>query len=133
MARVILLIVFSCLLYSCENNDVIRNTDLTPGVYKGHFIRSNPYAKFAPSKVTLIFTPNAYTGESDVTNYPAICNGTYKITGQEIEFFNSCIWTGEFDQSLILKGKFELRVDGSQLEMTRRSNGQTYYYKLELQ
>jgi len=81
----------------------------------------------------LIFTTSGFTGESDLTNHPAICNGNYEITGQEIEFFNSCIWTGEFDQSLILKGKFELKVDGSQLEMTRRSNGQTYYYKLELQ
>ena len=65
--------------------------------------------------------------------YPAICNGTYKVTGQEIEFTNDCAWTSEFDWSYILSGKFRFTVDSTQLEMTKYSNGQTDYYKMILQ
>jgi hypothetical protein len=122
-----------CLLISCEYNDINNNTDLTLGTYKGQFISSNPYAKFAPSNITLTFTPDKFSGESDNAKYPAICNGTYKITGQEIEFFNACPWTADFDWTYILNGKFTLTTDGRQLEMRRSQNGQSDYYKLELQ
>jgi|JI9StandDraft_2_1071091.scaffolds.fasta_scaffold191407_2 hypothetical protein len=133
MKRTIQLMLFALLINSCENNDLNVKSDLTPGTYKGHFIRSSPSAKYAPSNITLTFTADSFAGESSVVKYPAICNGTYKITGQEIEFFNNCPWTAEFDWSLILSGKFKLNVDGGQLEMTRHSNGQTDYYKLKLQ
>ena len=125
--------VFTCILSSCENDDINEKTELTPGTYTGHFIRSSPSAKYAPSNVTLTFTAHSFTGGSDMKKYPAICSGTYKITKQEIEFFNDCHWTAEFDWSLILNGKFKLNIDGRQLEMTRHSNGQTDYYNLKLQ
>jgi hypothetical protein len=133
MKRIIQLTFFTWILISCENNDISKNSDLTFGTYKGVFVRSSPYAKYATSNITLTFTAGAFTGESDTPKYPAICNGTYKIIGQEIEFFNACPWTAEFDWSLILNGKFKLDVDGEQLQMRRHLNGNADYYKLQLQ
>ena len=120
-------------MISCENNDINKNTVIPIGTYKGQFVRSSPYSKYSPSNVTLTFTADRFSGESDRINYPAICNGTYKIVGQEIEFTNDCAWTAEFDWSYILSGEFQLKSDSIQLEMTKYSNGQTDYYKLVLQ
>ena len=124
-----------CLLISCEDKDINinKNTNLTLGTYKGQFIRSNPNSKFAPSNITLTFTCDKFSGESDKEKYPAICNGTYKITGQEIEFFDACAWTADFDWTYILNGKFTLTTDGRKVEMRRSQNGQSDSYKLELQ
>jgi len=131
--RIIQTIFFICLLISCEDNDINKNTNLTLGTYKGQFIRSNPYAKFAPSNITLTITRDKFSGESDKEKYPAICNGTYKITGQEIEFFDACVWTADFDWTYILNGKFTLTTHGRKVEMRRSQNGQSDSYKLELQ
>lgn len=133
MRSIILSTFLITVFISCEYNDITKNTEFPLSTYKGQFVRSNPYAKYAPSNVTLTFTADRFSGESDMIKYPAICNGTYKIIGQEIEFANDCAWTAEFDWSYILKGKFKLKVDSTQLEMTKYSNGQTDYYKLRLQ
>jgi hypothetical protein len=133
MRGIILATFLITVFISCEYNDITKNMDLPLGTYKGQFIRSSPHAKYAPSNVKLTFTADRFSGESDMIKYPAICNGTYKITGQEIEFFNDCPWTAEFDWTYILNGKFTLTTDGRQLEMRRSQNGQSDYYKLELQ
>ncbi len=103
--------IFASLLLifvSCENDDIIPVVEVPIGTYNGHFIRSSPLGKYAPSNVTLSFTADRFTGESDKIKYPAICNGTYKITGQEIEFINECAWTAEFDWTYILAANLNL-------------------------
>jgi hypothetical protein len=133
MRSLALLTFLLILLISCEDNDVNRNADFPLGTYTGQFIRSSPYRRTAASNVALSFTADEFSGNSDNTKYPAICKGTYKITGQEIEFTNNCAWTADFDWSYILNGKFEITVNETQLEMTRFSNGQTDRYQLKLQ
>lgn len=120
------------ILISCENQSELALTELTLGTYKGHFTMSTQYAKYAPSKITLIFTTNGFLGEVDFNNNRAVCKGTYKITGQEIEFFNTCSETDEFYWTYVLNGKFELSVDAGQLEMRRYLNGGMYNYILQL-
>jgi len=118
---------------SCQENDVNKTRALLQGTYTGQFIRSSPNAKYAPSSVTLTFTVGRFSGESDKIKYPAICHGTYKLRGQNIEFQNECPWTAEFDPSYILSGEFRLYVDGDKLEMIKYRDSHTDYYKLTLQ
>lgn len=129
---IILTLLLSPLL-SCDENNTDEIVDLPIGNYKGQFIRSSPHTKYDPSNVTLTFTADRFFGESDKIKYPAICNGTYKLTGREIEFTNDCPWTAEFDWTYILNGKFELSVDGDELVMTKYFGGHTDLYKLTLQ
>ena len=131
--RILRTAIFLVLFISCEQDETISIEPLILGTYKGQFIRVSPNAKHAASNVTLTFTGNSFSGESDVIKYPAICNGTYKITGQEVDFVNTCPWTAEFDWSYILNGKFEITINGTQLEMRKDLNGISDYYILSLQ
>jgi hypothetical protein len=133
MKRTILSVLIFCLFISCEYNEINKNTFFPLGTYKGQFSRSSPYIKYSPANVTLTFTKDGFSGESERIKYPAICHGTYTVTGNEIEFTDNCAWTDEFDWSYILHGKFQLTVDSSRLEMTKSSSGYTDHYRLELQ
>lgn len=103
------------------------------GVFKGQFIRSSPLARYAASQVTITFTGNSFSGESDQPNYPAICRGTFQINGKEIEFKNECMFTADFDWSFILKDKFEFSLTEGQLEMIKSKGDTVDRYSLRLQ
>lgn len=119
--------------FSCTQKSINHKEGLPQGIYKGKFTRSSPLAKYASSNVTLTFTENKFSGDSDQQNYPAICNGTFKVTGSEVEFVNECMWTADFDWSYILKDKFTIRFDGDILELTKSVGDNTDQYTLELQ
>jgi hypothetical protein len=131
--RILQAAIFLVVFISCQDDESINNKVLIQGTYKGQFFRVSPDANYEASNVTISFTSNRFSGESDVIKYPAICNGTYKINGQEIDFLNTCPWTAEFDWSYILNGKFEFTINGNQLEMKKELNGVSDYYKLVLQ
>jgi hypothetical protein len=118
-----LLIILTGLVLSlsaCEEDSIeIEDVVLKEGTYTGYFTRSSPDARYAPSSVSLTLENNRFSGSSSIEKYPAICQGTYKITGQEIEFFNECPWTANFDWTYILSGKFTITVDGDEISMTR--------------
>jgi hypothetical protein len=118
---------------SCEDENQKELMAIVPGIYKGQFIRTSPYAKYAPSDVTLEFTSNRFSGQSEVTNFPAICSGTFSVEGTEISFENECFFTADFDWTLILNGTYQLKVTGSKLEMTRVQNEITDKYIPTLQ
>jgi hypothetical protein len=118
---------------SCEDEHNKEVMAIVPGIYKGQFIRTSPYAKYAASNVTIEFTSNLFSGQSDMLHYPAICSGTFSVEGTEINFENECFFTADFDWTLILKGSYQLKVTGSQLEMTRVQSEITDRYILTLQ
>ena len=118
---------------SCEEKNKEEIKTIEPGVYKGQFMRASPIAKYAPSNVTIEFTFNQFSGQSDMTNFPAICSGTFSIVANEINFENECFFTADFDWSLILKGTCQFKVSGSLLEMTRVHGEITDKYTLRLQ
>lgn len=129
----IMTIIILFAFISCRNNSINRNVYLEIGTYDGKFIRSSPNAKYAPSNVTLIFTAERFSGESDKIKYPVICKGTYKVIGQEIEFNNECTSGNEGEWSSILDGRLVLRVKGRTIEMTKHFGEYTDYYELTLQ
>lgn len=112
---IIMLVTFLC---SCDKEEAILFA-LEEGTYSGSFYRSSPSATYETSDVSIIFRQNSFEGSSSVAKYPAICNGTYMVQGQEIEFVNECFWTAEFDWSYILSGKFTLTYEGDQMILSR--------------
>ena len=133
-----LLLFFLLLIVSCEYKDVSKKTvTLNSGTYQGQFVRLNSLI-YSPDynvlvNVTLTFTSDKFSGASGKPRYPAICNGTYQINGQEINFENLCIWTADFDWSIILGGKYYLKIEGNKLSIFRTIGDTTDRYDLVLQ
>ncbi len=118
LIKVILIgIVFITL--SC-NNDVEKLPTEINGEYVGMFERNGTTAN-----VKLTFNNGTYSGESDTARYPAICNGSYSISSNSINFQNKCIWTADFDWTLILSYEWNYNLKGNTLLLTN-SNGDKY-------
>jgi len=129
------LMIITCavlFLSACSNDPVVYpDTLIADGVYKGTFQRTGN----AVSNVTLTFSGNTWQGQSDTPLYPAFCNGTFARSGSDsIHFENPCVWTANFDWTLILSNKYKITVNGNQVEITRTySNGVKDIYLLTKQ
>ena len=119
-----ILSVLLCLplfIISCKKT----NTDfvIQEGTYVGTFQRLTSSGGQI-SNVTIIFSANSWTGQSEVAKYPALCSGTYKANGaNNVTFENACPWTAEFDWSLILSQDYKIKFVGNKLEISRDYNG----------
>jgi len=122
MKNLFLILFFLFGLIACREYDELPVV-LENRTYVGQFNRSSPNTKWQASTVTLTFDNNNFTGNSSSIKYPAICKGTYEISGSEIIFTNAYPWTAEFDWTLILGGKFKLSKSGAEIIMTRSYNG----------
>lgn len=121
--RPLLLIIslVGIIVSSCKKNTY--NTIIPDGNYVGTFQRLSATGGQL-SNVTLTFSENSWTGQSEFSKYPALCHGTYRsIEGNKVTFENACIWTTEFDWTLILSGDFELSITGTEVELVKEYNG----------
>lgn len=124
----IVIVLFACL--ACEKADT--GVSIVRANYTGTFIRTSPTAKFRPADVTVSLTDSTFEGSSSIEKYPAICNGTYSISGDEITFNNECMFTADFDWTYILSGKFKFYYEGEELIITRSYEGSvTDTYRLK--
>jgi hypothetical protein len=106
-------------ILGCNKDD--ESTEVTvEGNYKGVFERDGN-----TSYVEFTLNNGSWTGESETVKFPAICNGSYSISGSVIAFENACPWTAEFDWTLILSGNWSYNLNGNTLVMTK-SNGDKY-------
>jgi hypothetical protein len=106
-------------LASCKKSKVsVPNMDLR-GNYTGTFQRFGPEFINKISNVTLNFSPDKWSGQSDMAKYPALCNGTYKIADDKVTFLNACGWYADFDWTLILKGEYELTRQNNTVTFTK--------------
>ena len=96
---------------------------ITDGTYTGTFQRQLAFGGGEIANVSITFSSNTWTGQSDRQKYPALCNGTHTIEDEKIIFTNDCAWTADFDWSLILGGEYDLNLDGDRLEITRDYRG----------
>jgi len=110
--------MLSLVMFSCEGDEDIPLAKLD-GTYTGTFQRTIGNESGAISQVTLFFENNTWVGSSETYRYPAICNGTYQITGQIISFTNHCMFTADFDWTLILMGDFEIKQTNAAITLTR--------------
>lgn len=102
---------------SCDR--AIPAEDLV-GTYSGYFQRDG-----VQGPVELIFDGTHYSGSADVGRFPALCDGTYEVQGSTITFSNECVWTADFDWTLILEGTWTMSGDAMQLKLTK-DNGDEY-------
>jgi hypothetical protein len=105
---------------SCEKS---HNDKIPDGIYTGTFQRQLAFGGGDIANVVLTFSSNTWTGQSDMPKYPALCHGTYTIDKRKIIFTNDCIWTAEFDGTLILGGDYTFNLNGNQLGFIRDDRG----------
>tara|TARA_R110001592_G_C12802930_1_gene717154 strand:+ start:202 stop:573 length:372 start_codon:yes stop_codon:yes gene_type:complete len=103
--------------FACNNDDSHINLN---GTYIGTFERNG-----VVSNVELDLAENIFSGSSEIIKYPAICSGNYSNTSNEITFSNLCVWTAEFDWTLILDGNWTYSLNGKNLTLIK-SNGDKY-------
>lgn len=108
------------ILFSCDSHDKIDNPQIPDGTYTGSFQRNSVFG--GPGQVahvSITFTSDSWSSESDFPKYPALCHGKYLIENQKIIFTNECAWTAEFDWSLILGGEYDYTIDTTGLKISR--------------
>jgi hypothetical protein len=139
MRKFVLAAMISCLV-SCEYNEVPHNRNFTIGAYKGQLSILYGVIDYPLFDATLAFTDDRFSLEirdaynPDHTLPPNMCNtGTYKVTGQEIEFTTDCTQPAEdWSWFMAINGKFQLKVVDRQVEISKTGDP-TVSYKLILQ
>jgi hypothetical protein len=106
-------------LTNCTTNTEFT-ADYVSGNYLGVFERNGE-----TSTVEIRFMDGTFIGESSVDRFPAICNGVYSTEENRIVFTNNCIWTADFDWSLILNEEWTFSRNRSELILFK-SNGDKY-------
>jgi hypothetical protein len=127
MKRVLfMLAVVAAITLGCKKDAAIPNGD-----YSGTFTRSSPNTNTVSSNVTLHISDKQFSGASDMTNYPAICNGGIEFKGSKVSVSNACMFTANFDWSFIFGGDYDWRIVDKDLIITRSyANGSIDSYNL---
>ena len=83
------------------------------GTYVGNYLETGSLQDSGTVKI--VFVGSNFSGVSMGTSRP-ICNGSYAITGDSINFTNYCSTP---DPELLLVGKFQFRTTGDSLYFIR--------------
>jgi hypothetical protein len=113
-----LILVF---LNSCTQNTDAPSGDLN-GIYIGDYTQTGAINDFA--YVKLVFVGSNFSGDGS-DSLRSICNGSYQITGDSINFKNFCSTP---DYELLLAGKYKIRKAGDSLYFSRDSSPDTVHY-----
>ncbi|EKT4520703.1 hypothetical protein JE945_002472 [Flavobacterium psychrophilum] len=120
-SKILIIVTFLFILISCSKNDAeVEIPQNINGNYVGFFERNG-----VSSNVQLNLTNGTFNGQSTTLKFPALCNGTYIITSNTITFEDKCMWTAEFDWTLILNGEWNYIMNGNNLTLTK-ANGDKY-------
>ena len=104
------------------------------GEYTGTFVRIHPTGTFPVANVTMNIDSNRFSGNSDTRNYPAICRGKLAVSNDKLVVTNECMFTADFDGTLIFNGEFKYEVSGNTLKLTKTySTGFYDQYTLQKQ
>jgi hypothetical protein len=123
MKKILLgVVIFTIISVSCDSNQ--KNVGEIPtGLYSGTFQRQLAFGGGEISNVSITFSENTWTGQSESPKYPALCHGTFSLYKSAIIFTNDCVWTADFDWSLILGGTYDFTLIGKQLLITKGYSG----------
>jgi hypothetical protein len=113
-----LILVF---LISCTKDPGTPSGDLN-GVYIGDYSQTGAVQDFA--YVKLVFVGSNFSGEA-TDSLRSICNGSYQITGDSINFKNFCSIP---DPELLLAGKYKMTSVGDSLYFRRDSPTDTIHF-----
>ena len=131
MNRLRLFAVIVIALAACEDQ-ADNHVLLPPGMYEGTYYRwslADPDPRVAHVSISL--NDGSFSGGSNISRYPAICNGKYSLSGSDVAFTNLCFWTAEFDWSFILAGTFQIKQEGEYIHLVRKSEHWIDFYKLK--
>ncbi len=113
------LVIIALVLISCEKAD--SSSYSLNGRYIGFFSRTG----MDTAQVSLLFSGDRFEGESDMTNYPAICTGEFELDNNSVNFNDACAWTANFDWSLILSGNYNINVSNGTVRIWKTSGAVT--------
>jgi hypothetical protein len=113
--------VLILLSFSCTQNADTPSGDLN-GVYFGTYLQTGAVKDSA--SVKLVFVGSNFSGES-AGSLRSICNGSYQISGDSINFTNFCSTP---DPELLLAGKYKMKTAGDSLYFSRDSPADTIHY-----
>ena len=101
------------------------------GNYTGIFQRISPTGFYPQRQVSVNLKNNSFSGQSDNARQPAICHGNWDAGYRTIHFDNRCVWTADFDWTLILDGEFKYELNGTHLRMWKTVGAVTDTYELD--
>ncbi len=114
---------------SCRKTEIGKLQD---EAYTGTFQRQQSSGQSTPSNVSITFAAGKFSGQSDRANYPAICNGSYSVSGAKLNVANACMFTANFDWSLIFGGEYNYTLNEKSLKIWRTNNdGSVDMYQLQ--
>lgn len=114
---------------SCKKQNNSEGLELK-GRYSGTFQRELS-GKGKTSKISIDFSSNTWSGESEFAQYPGLCYGTFELAQDSIVFTNMCPWTADFDHTLVLVKKYKIDISGKELTISRKyKGGSTDLYRL---
>ena len=119
MGKLIWLLLFITCLSSCS-----KDTDPSGalnGTYNGIYWRTGAIKDTA--YVQIVFVGSAFSGVS-TGSVRSICNGTYQVNYDSINFTNLCNIP---DEDLLLVGKYQMSSVGDSLYFTGFFSGIAYY------
>jgi hypothetical protein len=114
-------IIILSFLFSCTQSTNTPSGDLN-GVYNGTYSQAGAVKDSA--SVKLVFVGSNFSGESN-DSLRSICNGSYQITGDSINFKNFCSTP---DPELLLAGKYKMTTAGDSLYFKRDSPPDTIHF-----
>lgn len=117
--KVLIFIGILFMTFACNKDDENSQSEIN-GDYIGIFERNGN-----TSYVELNFKNGIYSGESDTVKFPAICKGNYSLATHSIQFENECVWTAEFDWTLILSENWNYSLQNNILILLK-PNGDKY-------
>ncbi len=120
MRRLPGLLVFMLGFISCSKDPGSSSFPLN-GAYAGVYLESGSFKDTA--LVTLVFAGVGYSGAT-IGGGRTICNGTYQISVDSINFMNACSVP---DSTLLLAGKYKMTGSGDSLYFTRVSGDFVFY------
>ena len=118
-STIIWLLIIVSSFSSCAKDNT-PSGDLN-GVYTGIYLQTGDIED--AGSVTIVFVGSNFSGESIGSARP-ICNGSYQITRDSIDFKNFCSTP---DPELLLVGKYKMINSGDSLYFTRDSNAIVHY------
>jgi len=113
------ILLISIVSISCSKT---QESDSPQGSYVGTFQRITG-GMGDTVHVSLALVGNVFSGLGGRDYYPSICNGTFSLNGEQMDFKNACFFTANFDWSLILSGKYTFQAKNDSLIITRDYNG----------
>lgn len=113
--------ILACLFFvSCAEAEnvtiMIEKAEL-----EGTFQRISGDNSGPEAEVTIMVNEGRWEGNSSKSRYPALCKGSYTTKDNTITFENECMWTADFDWTLILSGTFEVILTDQHMIWEKRS------------